>query len=795
MMDRHGIEITGLGALTPFGRGVEALWEAVIEARSAFSPIRLFPTEGHRTHWAAEIPGSPVFEPRRLDVHRLSRADTFALIAAEEALRQAGLLEPGTGILLFPERTGITVGTAAGGILGIEGFFRKQYLREPVDDPRGLLQSFCLSSIAANIGREFGIQGPRMTTATVCSSSGLALGGAMDLLRSGELDAVLVVGTEALSEVTHAGFNCLRSVDPERCRPFDRNRKGLVLGEGAGAMVLERPDAMARRSGRSLGRLLGYGLTTDTYHFTAPDPTGAAIAETISRALSDAGVKPGRIDYVNAHGTGTLLNDVAETRGLKGALGSHAARIPVSSSKSMIGHALGAASILEGIITVLGLRDGVVPPTLNLETPDPDCDLDYVPEGPRKAPLHLVLSNSFAFGGSNLSLVFAGARGREASPPAPSPVAAGGPRRDVQPVITGIGVVSPIGVGKEAFSLSIAGAASGLVSLGPVAPRFAGTPGGLVDQSALHDRTPQSIRRRMNRQAAFLYPAVKEAMEDAGLETQCGPGGVLVYGSAYGCSGNVHRFFHQLLSEGPRLASPQEFNMSVTNAPAALVAQELGMKGPLWVFSQDEASWECGLHWAARLIRMGRAERVIVCGAEEISDSILAIHEALGMIVPGKSDGLVPGEGAVALVLENHDAAFRRGARIYGRLAGFRTIQDPSCGPLDFSPEETPLVAAAASCLPTEEERTGTLLLVGPDSGREGGLQWSNRGSGAVEALWPRGRLTRLALGPLLGVSGVSGGFGVLASILDPRTPRPSFSLVLTLSRGGVNAASFLHLA
>ncbi|MCP4666238.1 MAG: beta-ketoacyl-[acyl-carrier-protein] synthase family protein, partial [Deltaproteobacteria bacterium] len=276
-----------------------------------------------------------------------------------------------------------------------------------------LLSSFCLSAMATNLAREFVITGPRMTIATVCSSSGLALAAAKELLEAEDLDAVLVVGTETLSEVTLAGFNSLRSVDPEQCRPFDLNRKGLVLGEGAGAMILERPASVKARGVPSIARLKGYGLTTDLHHFTAPQPQGEAIAETIGLALDETCVDPGEIAYVNAHGTATPLNDAAETRGLKTALGPQASHIAVSSIKSMIGHTLGAASVLEAIATVLSVSRGLVPPTANLETPDPECDLDYVPGSARRLDIPYALSNSFAFGGSNISLVFSRGQAQE----------------------------------------------------------------------------------------------------------------------------------------------------------------------------------------------------------------------------------------------------------------------------------------------------------------------------------------------------------------------------------------------
>jgi len=234
------VRITGLGAVTPFGDTVEHFWESIVVGKDAFKPITLFSVKDHRTQIASEIGKSDFYTPSRVETDILSRADSMALAAAEEALKQACLLDPATKNVFYPERTGIIVGTAAGGILGLEQFFRNRKQKQLVGSARSLLSSFCLSSIATNIAREFSIKGQRMTMATVCSSSGLALAAAKEIMEAGELDYVLVVGAESLSEVTHAGFNILRSVAPEYCQPFDANRKGLVLGEGAGHWLQAR---------------------------------------------------------------------------------------------------------------------------------------------------------------------------------------------------------------------------------------------------------------------------------------------------------------------------------------------------------------------------------------------------------------------------------------------------------------------------------------------------------------------------------------------------------------------------
>ena len=777
------VEVTGLGAVTPLGDNADEYWRSLIAGEVAFGPIRLFPAVAHRTHVAAEIQEPPAIKLKRLDKKVLSRADFFALAASLEALEHAHLLDRSKGAVLSPKRIGIIVGTAAGAILELENFFRKRALGKITDSPCPRLSSFCLSSIATNIAREFIIEGPRMTIATVCSSSGLALAAARELLLGNGLDYVLVVGTETLSEVILAGFNSLRSVAPDLCRPFDINRKGIILGEGAGAMVIETASSVKKRNICSLGCLSGYGLTTDIHHFTAPKPDGCAIAGTIRQALDDSNLKAGSIDYINAHGTGTPLNDRAETRGLKTGLGSQASKVSISSIKSMIGHQLGASSVLEAIATVMSIKEGLVPPTKNLLIPDPECNLDYIPDNARRQNIRCALSNSFAFGGSNISLAFC--KNRESAHVANSSAHDGLKRS----VITGIGVVTPVGIGKDALIKAISEGKSGLVPLSETGDAWTTFRGGLVDISNVRKMIPASIRRRLNRQAYFLYAAFKEAVEDSGI-TISNNRFAMTYGSAFGCSGNVHRFYSRILSDGPRFCSPQEFNMSVTNAPPALVAQEFGLTGPIWVFVSDETSWEISLDWAAKLIQRGKADHVVVSATEEISESVMAILHNLGLLKSEGHNGIIPGEGAVSMMLESGDKAVERGAHIYGKLQAINTVQDSSCGPQDYSKSKDPIIQAAANCIGKACDGKGDLICVT-------GAHTNDEKADILKSIKNirPGNLRSLSLRDSFGDSGISGGLGLASALLcQDSSPASSHVLVLTSARGGINAASLIEL-
>jgi 3-oxoacyl-[acyl-carrier-protein] synthase II len=300
---------------------------------------------------------------------------------------------------------GAGVGGGAGGLLAAEGMYRN-YLNKGPDKVRfSRLAAVYCASTADWIAAWFGLGGPKTTFMTACSSGATAIGWGRDLIAAGLTPVMLAGGTEPICRMTHTAFNALRAVDPEYCKPFSKNRQGLTLGEGAAFMVLEDLDHALARGADILAEVLGYGLSADANHMTAPEPEGDGAVRAIEAALADAGLGPEAVDYVNAHGTGTPANDKTETKALRRVLGGRADQVPVSSTKSMIGHTLGAAGALEAAASVLAIRDRFVPPTIHLEEPDPECDLDYVSQGARDLAVDVVLSNSFAFGGNNTALL------------------------------------------------------------------------------------------------------------------------------------------------------------------------------------------------------------------------------------------------------------------------------------------------------------------------------------------------------------------------------------------------------
>jgi len=412
----QSVAITGMGIVSPLGCDVASHWEGITAGRCAIGPIDLFDTSRHRTHLGGQVHDFESRVPAQArSIRYLSRSDLFALIAAAEALAQAGC--PQTHYR--PERIAVVVGAGVGGMLLAERFVSR-YLRSQAGSlcpSGGKANPLDLVSYSPNYSTDvlahfFGLHGERATLATACSSSSMAIGWGYDLVRSGRVDCALVGGTDTLCELTYAGFNSLRSVDPEPCRPFDARRNGLSLGEGAGFLVLERAeDARGRRRGVDL-LVLGYAIRTECHHMTAPDPAGKGAAAVMKAALRNGGLVASDVGYINAHGTATPQNDIAEAAAIVDvfanrleACSTEAKIPPLSSTKSQIGHALGAAGALEAVTTACALRHQVLPPTIHHEQTDPRCPLDVVPNKARPASFSVALSNSFAFGGNNCALV------------------------------------------------------------------------------------------------------------------------------------------------------------------------------------------------------------------------------------------------------------------------------------------------------------------------------------------------------------------------------------------------------
>lgn len=411
-MGRDGnVVITGIGAVSPLGLSAPDTWAKLVKGRSGIDFITAFDTEGFETRFAGEVKG---FVPEdyldRKDARRMDRFAQFAVVAAQEACRQAGLdLQS-----LDPYRTGVIVGSGIGGIVTLSQQYQVLSEKGPRRVTPFLIPMMLSDMASAQVSMAVGAMGANFCVVSSCSSGADALGQGWEMIQRDQADVVLAGGSEApITPIAVAGFNSCRALsrfneDPARAsRPFNRDRDGFVMGEGAAVLVLESREHAARRGAAPLAALQGYGATSDAWHLTEPSPTGQSAAQAVLMALKSAGIEPGEIDYLNAHGTSTPLNDWQETKALKLALGEAAYRVPISSSKSMTGHLLGAGGALEAAICVMAIENGVMPPTANLVDPDPECDLDYIPQEARRQEINVCVSDSFGFGGHNSVLVFA----------------------------------------------------------------------------------------------------------------------------------------------------------------------------------------------------------------------------------------------------------------------------------------------------------------------------------------------------------------------------------------------------
>ena len=403
-MESGRVVITGLGTINAVARNTAEFAAALQAGRCGIGPVTVFDTMDFPTHTGGEVEDfdPPKVLPAPFHGKRMSRSDAMAMAAVLEALQDAGLFPLPADL---QTETGVAIGGGAGGMLEGEAAYRQHVTGHSRRVRFSAFSAFCCASSADHIVSRLNLWGPKTTFMTACSSGATALGYARDLIRDGQARVMIAGGTEPLARTTYAAFNALKAVDPEYCKPFDGQRQGMSLGEGAGIMILESLEHARSRGARIHGEFLGYGISCDANHMTAPDPEASGAARCMAMALADAGVPPGRVDYINAHGTATPANDRMETAGIKRVFGDKAFAIPVSSTKSMIGHTLGAAGAIEAVAAVLAIAGGFVPPTIHSTVPDPECDLDYVTDGARPANLDIVLSNSFAFGGNNTSVV------------------------------------------------------------------------------------------------------------------------------------------------------------------------------------------------------------------------------------------------------------------------------------------------------------------------------------------------------------------------------------------------------
>ena len=409
-MTKRRVVVTGLGMISPLGVGNEATWQGLMEGRSGIGPITRFDASDYPCRIAGEVKG---FEPEKfIEKKEVKKSDTFihyAVAAAQMAVDDAGF----DAAKNDPDRVGVIIGSGIGGLPLIEEMHKKLLERGPSRISPFFIPGLIVNLAAGHISIRFGCKGPSSAPATACATGAHAIGDAFKIIARDEADVMFAGGSEAvITALAVGGFSAMRALstrndEPQRAsRPWDQERDGFVMGEGAGVLILEEREQALARGANIYCEITGYGMSSDAFHITSPSEDGDGMARVMVRALKDAGLKPADIDYINAHGTSTPVGDKTETIAIKRVFGEEAYKVPVSSTKSMTGHLLGAAGGLESAIAAMVVRHNILPPTINYENPDPECDLDYVPNQAREKQVTHVLSNSFGFGGTNATLIF-----------------------------------------------------------------------------------------------------------------------------------------------------------------------------------------------------------------------------------------------------------------------------------------------------------------------------------------------------------------------------------------------------
>jgi 3-oxoacyl-[acyl-carrier-protein] synthase II len=409
-MEKRRVVVTGVGMITPLGIGVESSWSNLIAGKSGIKKITQFDSSDFPTKIAGEVEG---FNPENYieikEIKKMDRFIHFAVAAAQIALDDSGLKITDSN----SERTGVIVGSGIGGLSTIERYHSVVLEKGPRKITPFFIPMLVINLASGQISIKFGAKGPNTAVATACASGSHAIGDAFRLIQTGEADSMIAGGTESvITPLGIGGFNAMKALstrnnEPEKAsRPFDIDRDGFVMGEGAGILILECLENAISRGAKIYAEIKGYGMTADAYHITAPSPNGEGAARCMKITLKDAGIKPEEVDYINAHGTSTKYGDELETSAIKTVFGEHAYKVAISSTKSMIGHLLGASGGVEAVITILSIYNDIIPPTINLDNPDPECDLDYVPHKARKMTINYALTNSFGFGGTNACLLF-----------------------------------------------------------------------------------------------------------------------------------------------------------------------------------------------------------------------------------------------------------------------------------------------------------------------------------------------------------------------------------------------------
>jgi 3-oxoacyl-[acyl-carrier-protein] synthase II len=683
--------VTGLGLVTPLGPNVESTWKRLARGDRAIRPVTLFDVSSQRVGLAGQVDGIEL-PAGPADVRAAwSRTSVLAVTAAAESMAMARL----DAATVKKSRVGLVIGGTTGGMFETERLLARLHAEPECREALVEMLSHPLTATGDRLDERLGPFSRVRTLSSACSSGANAIIVGAAWLLTGDVDAVVAGGSDGLCRLTLSGFNALAAIDPEPCRPFDRRRSGTSLGEGAGFVVLERADRAIARGVPPVAELAGWAIGSEAHHITHPSPDGALVASLIGRALSKAGLDARDVDYVNAHGTGTIANDRMEAAALRRALGTEIRRVPVSSSKGQIGHTLGAAGGIEAVITALVVARKVLVPTAGLDEPDPTLDLVHVPNvGREVSRVRAALSNAFGFGGMDSVLVFAEATANEPASPRIRPTPPE-PAVNAGVVITGAAVFGPCG---RLASAECAGL--------PDRP-FA------VDSVVDPDLFLDAARaRRLDRPARLGAVAVEHALSDSGAPRD---GVGVVLGSAFGSVDGCAAFMHRIFDKGPRAASPAEFPNLVPSGPVGHASIYGNLHGPAFATADLATSGESAIAQAWQLIAAGEATRIVAGSTEPKGDIAQRVLSALFADTGKKArGGAVRPDVSAAVLLEAECAARDRAARILARVeqviewrGDFRAALSGLRAPRD---SETARALRAEVVLPRPSEASSRIL-------------------------------------------------------------------------------------
>ena len=652
----HEVAVVGMGAYSPLGRDCNEMKQALLDGRDSIEKVTRFGACRFLGDLASSF-GDEV--PVEIDADARSWMDRATLLTIEayrEAIRQAGV-DPGD---FDPDRIGVCLGSSHSGLVRTEDV-AQHVLRDEWDRIRPrIIAATLVSHCTSIIKRMSGARGRVITVSSACASSNSAVGIGADLIRRGEMDLVIAGGSDTVSLSVMAGFNALRAFSRSKTAPFS-NPVGLNLGEGAGIVVLRRGDLEIPGCRPPLAWILGYGLSGDAWHATAPEPDGAGSEQAMVAALEDGGLSPADVDYVNAHGTGTEANDAAESRSLRRLFGD---ATPVSSTKSFFGHTLGASGVLETIASLLLAGSGVIPPGLRMDAIREGCEpLDYVRNTPRKGRLATIMVNNFGFGGNNSSLIVrVGVNRAQRRPPPPGPDAV---------MVTGIGIVSAAGAGAARFRDALEAGAS-LAGEDPESGIGAARcPGVRLTDPALKPFARSAPATR------YAVIALAEALGGDRAAYDHDPRSGLVSGVVFAAQKPTEKYMESVFDGDPALANAHYFPMTTMNATGSACSLAFGVTG----YTTTLCGAAAGLAYAAELARGGRQDRVAMISGDELSPRLLKIYRCAGvaqrMAERRCGRALALGEFAAALTLERASSARTRGACTVARLAGWAHFQDP----------------------------------------------------------------------------------------------------------------------